>query len=82
VKEHELRMKERMRRYELFKLQRAALNYNEKIEHELSHFKEQNRYLQDLRNRAKKEEELFMKTQILNRETLKIESIYLTGADL
>ena len=31
TKEREYRMKERRQRYELFKVQRAALNYNEKV---------------------------------------------------
>ncbi len=55
AKERELRMKERRQRYELFKLQRAALNYNEKVQHEIEVFKEQNRYLEDLKKRVRKE---------------------------
>jgi hypothetical protein len=34
---------------------------------EMEVFKEQTRYLDELRRRAKKEEEVFRKTQILNR---------------
>jgi hypothetical protein len=44
-------------------------------------FEKQRRHLVELKKRVKKEEDVFRKTQILNRETMKIESIYLTGAD-
>jgi hypothetical protein len=35
-------------------------------------FKEQNRYLEELKKKARKEEDIFRKTQVLKRETAKI----------
>jgi hypothetical protein len=35
-------------------MQRAALNYNEKLEAEYESFKERNRYLDELRGKVKK----------------------------
>lgn len=43
-----------MRRYEVFKMQRAALNYNEKLEVQYERFKEKNRHLSELQMQAHK----------------------------
>jgi hypothetical protein len=56
VRDHEIKAKDRKRRYEIFKLQRAAFNYNEKLEQEVTRFKEKTRHLQELRGKARREE--------------------------
>lgn len=75
----ELRLKEKLKKYEEYKIYVGRMNYEKKIEKEHRNHIENKRYLREVESMLKEEDKLFRKTEKLKKESKKIEDFYLTG---
>lgn len=71
--------KERLKRYEQFRLAQARFNYDEKKSQLLLTHAQKVNQLKGLQAKVSNVEELFRKTQVLNQEVEQIQSLYITG---
>ncbi len=58
----ELRLKEKLKKYEEYKIYVGRLNYEKKLENEHRNHIENKRYLREVESKLKEEDKLFRKT--------------------